>query len=84
MVCNQEACLCRRAHHSHTLPSPLSSILPPQVVLGSLAIVAGLALGGSGLGGGLGWTLGGIYEAARLLLVAAVIVLHCHENIASP
>ncbi|KAI7845483.1 hypothetical protein COHA_001031 [Chlorella ohadii] len=70
----------------HTLPTreTYALVRTLQVVLGSLAIVAGLALGGSGLGGGLGWTLGGIYEAARLLLVAAVIVLHCHENIASP
>lgn len=72
-----------------TTPKPLQPrslpLLPlPQVVLGSLAIVAGLALGGSGLSGGLGWSLAGVYEGVRLLLVAGVIVLHCRENIASP
>lgn len=71
--------------HSRT-PQPSTSLPfpPPQVVLGSLSIVAGLAVGGSGLGGGLGWALGGVYEAARLLLVAAFILLHTRENIASP
>lgn len=70
--------------HSHTTRPPTFPPFPPQVVLGSLSIVAGLAVGGSGLGGGLGWALGGVYEAARLLLVAAFILLHTRENIASP
>ena len=54
------------------------------MVLGSLAIVAGLAVGGTCETYAEGWALGGAYEALRLAAVAAVIVLHRRENIASP
>ena len=70
--------------------SPLSSPpqpppFPLQVVLGSLAIVAGLATGGSLINTNVqGWAVIGSYEVARLLLVAGFIMLHRRENIAKP
>lgn len=55
-----------------------------QVVLGSLAIVAGLCVGGTSLSAAKGWSVAGAYEALRLLLVGAVLALHRRENIAKP
>lgn len=55
-----------------------------QVALGSLAIVAGLAVGASVSAGSEGLVLAGCYEGLRLLLVALMLALHRRENIAKP
>lgn len=55
-----------------------------QVVLGSLAIVMGLCVGGTTLSAAKGWSVAGAYEALRLLLVGAMLALHRRENIAKP
>lgn len=55
------------------------------MVLGSLAAVAGLCVGGSADNASAeGWGVAAGYEALRLLLVAGLIALHRRENMARP
>ena len=74
----------------HTLPTreTFSLVRTLQVVLGSLAIVAGLGTGGTldvdASGAVVGWAVAGCYEAARALLMLAMIWLHRGENLAKP
>jgi len=53
-------------------------------VLGSLGIVLGLCVGGTSFSTAKWWCVGGVYEAARLALVLAMLALHRRENIANP
>ena len=55
-----------------------------QIALGSLALVVGLAAGGTSESNSTRWLIGGIFEAVRLPLVLLLIALHRRENIAKP
>jgi hypothetical protein len=54
------------------------------VVLGSVTIVIGLASGAANVGVAAGRTIAGTYEAARVVIVCAMLYLHRRENIATP
>ena len=68
------------AHLARPFPHPA----PPQVSLGSLAIVAGLVVGGVSANRTAGAWVAGVYELARLPLVAGLIWWHRRENLAGP
>lgn len=66
--------------------STISNTYTPhaQVVLGSVTIVIGLATGAPNVGAATGWAITGTYEAARVVIVCAMLYLHRRENIATP
>ena len=55
-----------------------------QIAVGSLALVVGLAAGGTCDTNTTAWVIGGMYEALRLPLVLLMVALHRRENIAKP
>ena len=69
---------------SHSINRPACSLLPCQIAVGSLALVVGLAAGGTCDTNTTAWVIGGMYEALRLPLVLLMVALHRRENIAKP
>ena len=76
---NQSTCL--PACPPACLPALLSLA---QIAVGSLALVLGLAAGGTCDTSVAAWVIGGMYEAVRLPLVLLMVALHRRENIAKP
>ena len=66
-------------------PACLPALLSlAQIAVGSLALVLGLAAGGTCDTSVAAWVIGGMYEAVRLPLVLLMVALHRRENIAKP